>query len=89
MSKPLTRVLFSSVLAICLSLGASAQPDPGGPPTGPGGDPPTDPDAPVSGSDAEVPFDGGLSLLLAAGAAYGTKKAVDYRKVRRMMDEKA
>ncbi len=27
-----------------------------------------------------VPVDGGLVLLLAAGAGYGTKKAYDYRK---------
>jgi hypothetical protein len=27
-----------------------------------------------------VPLDGGISLLLAAGAAYGVKKAVDSRK---------
>ena len=27
-----------------------------------------------------VPIDGGASLLLAAGAAYGIKKAKDYRK---------
>ena len=36
-----------------------------------GGDDPDDPG---------VPLDGGLSLLLAAGAAYGGKKVVDYRK---------
>jgi hypothetical protein len=27
-----------------------------------------------------VPVDGGLALLLAAGAGYGAKKAYDYRK---------
>jgi hypothetical protein len=32
---------------------------------------------------AKVPFDGGLSILLTAGAAYGTKKAIDYRKARK------
>jgi hypothetical protein len=33
-----------------------------------------DPDFP------DVPLDGGLSLLLVAGAAYGGKKVHDYRK---------
>jgi hypothetical protein len=28
---------------------------------------------------AETPIDGGLSLLLAAGAAYGAKKVYDFR----------
>ena len=35
----------------------------------PGGDP-----------DTEVPIDGGVSLLVAAGVAYGAKKAYDKRK---------
>ncbi len=35
----------------------------------PGGDP-----------DVKIPFDGGLSLLLAAGIGYGIKKAHDKRK---------
>ena len=78
----LLRPLFLALLALTFSLAASADPDPGDPPTGPGGDPPTDP-------DAEVPFDGGLTLLLAAGAAYGTKRAVDYRKAMHGMDAKA
>lgn len=39
------------------------------PPGGPGGDP-----------DAEIPIDGGISLLIAAGVAYGAKKAYDKRK---------
>lgn len=38
-------------------------------PPGPGGDPGT-----------EVPFDGGVSLLVAAGVAYGAKKALDAKK---------
>jgi hypothetical protein len=42
-----------------------AQPDPGGDPGSAGGG---------------VPVDGGLALLLAAGASYGAKKAYDYRK---------
>ena len=38
-------------------------------PGGPGGDP-----------DVAVPIDGGVSLLVAAGIAYGAKKAYDKRK---------
>jgi len=30
--------------------------------------------------DAEIPIDGGLSLLIAAGVGYGAKKANDFRK---------
>lgn len=37
------------------------------------GDPGTDP-------DPQVPIDGGLSLLLAAGAGYGLKKVHDMKK---------
>ncbi len=61
------------MMTMFLSTVVVAQEDPGPPPVDPeGGGPPTDP-------DAEIPFDGGLSLLLTAGAAYGAKKAVDYR----------
>lgn len=43
----------------------------------PTGDPTGDPDAtPVE----EVPIDGGLSLLLGAGIAYGAKRAYTKRK---------
>jgi len=43
----------------------------------PTGDPTGDPDAtPVE----EVPIDGGLSLLLGAGIAYGAKRAYDSKK---------
>lgn len=38
------------------------------------GDTGDDPDFP------DVPLDGGLSVLLIAGAAYGAKKTVDYRR---------
>jgi hypothetical protein len=53
-------------------------------------DPPTTPNdpPPVSGGttpdpSARIPFDGGLSILLTAGAAYGTKKVIDRRKSRK------
>ncbi len=39
---------------------------------GPGGDPDTTPKG--------IPFDGGLTLILAAGAGYAIKKARDKRK---------
>ncbi|MBS1749102.1 MAG: hypothetical protein JST63_04315 [Bacteroidetes bacterium] len=32
------------------------------------------------GQDPDVPIDGGVSLLIAAGVAYGAKKAYDKRK---------
>ena len=32
------------------------------------------------GGDPDIPIDGGLSLLIAAGVAYGAKKAYDKRK---------
>lgn len=32
------------------------------------------------GDDNEIPIDGGLSMLVAAGIAYGAKKAYDKRK---------
>jgi hypothetical protein len=38
---------------------------------GPGGDP---------DANTEIPFDGGLTLVLAAGAGYAIKKARDKRK---------
>lgn len=66
------RYFFLAMLAMSVSTVLLAQdPDPGPPPVDGGG--PGDP-------DEEVPFDGGLSLLLMAGAGYGAKKAVDYRK---------
>jgi hypothetical protein len=38
-------------------------------------DPGDDPDEPT-----EVPFDGGISILVAAGVAYGLKKKYDAKK---------
>ncbi len=35
---------------------------------------------PNPGGDPDVPIDGGLSLLLAAGVGYGAKKVHDARK---------
>jgi hypothetical protein len=35
---------------------------------------------PDPGGDVDLPIDGGLSLLLAAGIGYGAKKAYDAKK---------
>lgn len=60
--------------AMILSISIQAQDvDPGPPPVDPDGGPGDNP-------DQEVPFDGGIILLLAAGAAYGAKKSINYRK---------
>lgn len=59
--------LFLTTLAFFISIQASiAQDDCGGV-----GQPPC---------QEEVPLDGGISLLLAAGAAYGVKKISEFRK---------
>ncbi|MCB0431462.1 MAG: hypothetical protein H6585_04170 [Flavobacteriales bacterium] len=61
-----------SVTAFLFMMGlipALAQPPVGGPSGDPG---PAGPD--------NVPIDGGIGLLIAAGLVYGGKKAYDYRK---------
>ena len=73
MQKNMFKPMLLALLVLSLSTNVSAQPDPGPPPVGGGGGLPSDP-------DAEVPFDGGLSILLAAGAGYGAKKAIERRK---------
>jgi len=40
------------------------------------------PGAPGGNRDAGVPIDGGISLLVAAGVAYGAKKALARKKAR-------
>lgn len=55
---------------ICLPFLASAQPGGGG----------RDPD-PGNGGTA-APFDGGISMLIAAGIGYASKKAYDKRKAK-------
>lgn len=59
-------LLFSVLLIVSVLVKAQ--------PGGPGED---DPGGPQSGG---VPLDAGLTVLLAAGAGYGVKKAYDYRK---------
>jgi hypothetical protein len=66
----LSRKGFAITLGVVLLVSFSAIAQPGGP--GGGGD--TDPDP--------IPIDGGISLLIGAGAALGAKKAYDLRKKR-------
>jgi hypothetical protein len=43
----------------------------------------TGPDGPDNGGGTDVPFDGGISVILAAGVGYGIKKAHDMRMKRK------
>lgn len=63
-----------TLLAFGLTMGMLSVQAQGGP--GDPGDPGPDPDPPPT----EIPFDGGLSLVLAAGVAYAAKKGIDKRK---------
>lgn len=63
--KPFLTLLVLMLAAIILYMPSLIAQMPGGP----GGDP-----------DSEIPIDGGLGLLVAAGIAYGAKKAYDKRK---------
>ena len=63
-----TRAGGALVLATALALPAQAQPDTGGPMPGPTGGP------------TGVPLDGGASLLLASGVAYGLKQLRNRRR---------
>jgi len=57
-------IAFVALLAVFSAVKAQELP--------PGGDEGGDPDA--------IPLDGGISILLAAGAAYGAKKVYDFRR---------
>ncbi len=50
------------------------------PPPGPGGDQGLPPCGPPFHFDPCIPIDGGISLLIAAGLAYGGKRAYDSHK---------
>jgi hypothetical protein len=67
--------LLMIVLVLALPMISNGQVDP--------------PPGPVGGSnpDANVPIDGGLSLVLAAGVGYGAKKIRDYNKKKREENE--
>ena len=61
------KALVTTLLILCVMLCLPSLLQAQGMPGDPGGDP-------------DVPIDGGLSLLLAAGAGYGLKKVNDMRK---------
>lgn len=63
------KALVTTLLILCVMLCLPSLLHAQGMPGDPGGDP-----------DPAVPIDGGLSLLLAAGAGYGLKKVNDMRK---------
>jgi len=65
-SKPCLKTLIAILVFCCSSNLTHAQP----------GNPGPDPDQ----LNASVPFDGGMSLLVAAGAGFAIKKAHDKRK---------
>jgi hypothetical protein len=65
--KPFFKKVFSLFIVLFLSFTSVIA-------QGDGGD---DPDIP------DIPLDGGLSILLVAGAAYGGKKITDYRNSRK------
>lgn len=76
-------LLYSLVVAglSFASLTALAQPAGGGPPGGPSGgsNPPCWP-------PPCIPVDGGISIIIAIGAAYGSKKAYDHFKSKSELD---
>ena len=67
--------LLMIVLVLALPMLSNGQVDP--------------PPGPVGGSnpDANVPIDGGLSLVLAAGVGYGAKKIREHNKKKREEEE--
>ena len=68
----LLSALFGTAICLLTSTGiALAQPGSGGP-------------APGGNTATAIPLDGGASLLLAAGAAYGLKKLRDRKSLKRM-----
>lgn len=51
-------------------------------------EPPNPEEDPNSGvNDSQVPFDGGVSLLVAAGLGYGLKKVYDKEKSRQIIKD--
>jgi hypothetical protein len=73
----------SLVLVSVLCLHAQSDPPPfGGTVTDEPGELPSDPPAFATDVADLVPLDGGLTLLLAAGVAFGAKKAHQYRKIK-------
>ena len=79
MKKIFIKILILTIVFFGYSLFTLADPpgppNPGGSPTGSGGTP------------VGAPIDGGLSILLAMGAAYGGKKLYQARKEKKEADE--
>jgi len=69
--KMLKKLLFVCILVLAPALMTLA--DPPGPPP-PGGDPS------LGGTPVGAPIDGGISILLALGIGYGTRKIYHLRK---------
>lgn len=67
-TKDKLRYVLLALLLTCATSLLNAQPP---------GDPGDDPDPPPPNN---IPFDGGLSLVVAAGIAYAAKKGYDKRK---------
>lgn len=72
MTKQKMKIGLLALLLTCAGTVTQAQGGPGGP-----GDPGGDPDP---GGSTRIPFDGGLSLVAAAGIAYVAKKGIEKRK---------
>lgn len=72
MTKKLRLILIMGMITLPAFLMAQPRPDTLTDPGGGGGAPP--------GDTNDVPFDGGVSLLVAAGVAYGLKKVHEKKK---------
>lgn len=81
--KNIRKNILTLVAVVVLQLGGiQAQPDDTPPTDGGPGCCPDPPDGDPLGGDpgpTAIPFDGGISLLLAAGAAYGVKRSARKR----------
>jgi hypothetical protein len=78
----LLKYTFVTVLLLVAVISANAQPPAGGgPPGGPSGGAP-----PPCWPPPCIPVDGGISFLIAIGAAFGGKKAFDHFKTKEDSD---
>lgn len=66
--------LLITIIAVPTFLTAQTPPPPGS----------GDPDDPNNVPDVPIPFDGGVSLLVAAGVAYGLKKVHERKKAEKL-----
>ena len=74
MKKIIIKVLVIAVLGIIITVASNAQPNPGGPGYNGSG-------TYADGGTPSVPFDGGMSLILAAtGIGYASKKLKKYKQ---------